>query len=350
MKEIVPGIYQIPLPSPGPESQLGPVNVYFIRDNGECLLVDSGWNTEEALTALKNQLAEISVSLTDIPQLVITHMHPDHVGLAGKLKEFAPLTTYIHYLDRDLLEVSFINPHEFLEHVGEWMHADGLPLNTMAKIQPAMARLRELVYPALPDVSLRGGETFPVGSFDFHVIWTPGHSPGHISLYEPNQKLLVAGDHLLAEIAPYVGIHPLAGDNPLHDYLKSLNNIKKLEVNLVLPGHHEPFSDMKRRIKEIIQHHEQRSQEILETIKTRPKTAYRVMAETALTQRKNSNHWGKQTLVDGRTALMETIAYLESMRASGKLEKFNRDGAIYYQAVTGNAAQVHEEMTSDPEI
>jgi len=332
MKEIVPGIYQLPLPSPGPESQLGPVNVYFVRDNNECLLIDSGWNTDEALASLQKQLAEINVTLDQIPQIIITHMHPDHIGLAGKLKELYHLETSIHHLDRELLEVSFINPNEFLEQVGQWMHADGLPLNAMAKIQPAMARLGELVYPVLPDIALNGGETFTVGSFIFHVLWTPGHSPGHISLYEPNHKLLIAGDHILADIAPHVGVHPLAGDNPLDDYIKSLNKLKRLEISLVLPGHKQPFSDIKRRIKEIIEYHEERSQEILTIIGTRPKTAYRIMAEINLPSHQNNVHWGKKTLVDGRTALMETLAYLESLRVAEKLERFNREGTIYYQA------------------
>ena len=137
MKEIIPGIYQLPLPSPGPESQLGPVNVYFIRDHNEYLLIDSGWNTDEALASLQNQLAEINVNLNEIPRIIITHMHPDHIGLAGKLKELYQPETSLHHLDRELLEVSFINPNEFLEQVGQWMHADGLPLNAMAKIQPA---------------------------------------------------------------------------------------------------------------------------------------------------------------------------------------------------------------------
>jgi len=333
MKKIIPGIYQLPLPSPGPDSQLGPVNVYLIQDNNECLLVDTGWNTDEALVSLKNQLAEIDVSLEDISQIVITHMHPDHVGLAGKLKELSPLKTAIHYLYKELLEVSFINPREFLEHVGQWMYADGLPLNTMAKIQPAMARLGELVSPVLPDISLRGGETISTGSLNLQVIWTPGHCPGHISLYEPNQKVLIAGDHLLPNIAPYIGLYPLFGENPLGDYIKSLDRLKELDVSLVLPGHQQPFTDMKRRIKEIIQYHKQRSLEILATVKARPKTAYRVTAEITLPLYKNNGHWGKKTPLDSRTAMMETIAYLESMRIEGKLEKFTRDGTVYYQAV-----------------
>ena len=210
------------------------------------------------------------------------------------------------------------------------MHADGLPADTLAKIQPAFVSMAKLAAPTLPDIILQGNETISVGSFRFQVLWTPGHTPGHISLYEPNKKVLISGDHILPNTISHVGIYPLSGDNPLGDYIGSLNKLKKLDVELVLPGHQHPFTEIKQRIEEIIQHHERRSSAILETLAARPKTAYRITAEIARLPYE-SGGWQNLAPLDKRMAVLETLAHLELMRGKGKVDKFVKDGTTYYQ-------------------
>jgi len=159
MTQIIPGIYQLPLPAPGLDAQLGPVNVYLIQGDNEYLLIDTGWNTDEAFKALKKRLAEINVRVEDISRIVLTHMHPDHCGLTGKLKELSKATIAIHHLDKELLEASFFNTDAFLHQVEQWMHSDGLPAAALAKIYPAFTSMTKLVAPALPDITLQGDET-----------------------------------------------------------------------------------------------------------------------------------------------------------------------------------------------
>jgi glyoxylase-like metal-dependent hydrolase (beta-lactamase superfamily II) len=192
--------------------------------------------------------------------------------------------------------------------------------------------LAKFVAPAMPDTMLHGGETISNGLFSFEVLWTAGHSPGHISLYEPNQKILISGDHILPTITPNIGLHPQSGDNPLDDYLNALNAVKNLEVKVVLPGHENPFAELKPRIDELIQHHEQRKREILHSMQTERKTACQIARGIPWMLDMGGARWEDLTPWDKRLAVLETLAHLKSIRVEGKISKFSRDGIIYYQS------------------
>lgn len=329
MIEVIPGIYRLQLPIP--YAPLKYVNVYLVRGENGVLLVDTGWNTDEAFDSLKQQLAENSINLEDIAQIVITHFHPDHYGLAGKLRQLSQAKIALHHLEKDFIESRYINMDELLRQMEQWLHINGVPPNELYQLQTASLGMAKFVVPAAPDITLRGGETISSGFFSFKVLWTPGHSSGHISLYEPNQKILISGDHILPTITPHVGLHPQSGSDPLGDYLNSLNVLKQLEVNLILPGHEHPFTGLEPRIEELIQHHQQRNAEILKILNTMPKTAYQIATEMTWMSDIRGVGWQDLAPWDKRLAVMETLAHLESMRLSEKVDKFLKDSTIYYQ-------------------
>ena len=329
MDELIPGVFRLPLPLPN--LALHHVNTYLVRENSECLLVDTGWNTPEAFDSLKDQLAEVSVDFDDISQIVITHIHPDHYGLAGRLKQLSQAKIVFHYLEKDFIESRYINMDKLLRRLAQWLHTNGVPAEELSQLGTASVAMAKFVTPILPDVTLRGGETIDLGSFSFHVLWTPGHSSGHISLYEPQRKVLISGDHILPNITPSIGLHPQSRPNPLNDYLNSLNAIKQLEVSLILPGHEYPFTNLDQRIEQLILHHEKRNLEILGVLKATPKTAYRIATEITWMRDINGAGWDNLGPLDKRMAVLETLSHLEAMRAFGKLDKFVRDDTIYYQ-------------------
>ncbi len=318
----------MPLPLPVPS--LSHINIYLVRGDNGHLLIDTGWNTEEAFDSLKKQLAEIGISGEDISQIVVTHVHPDHYGLAGELKHLYHAKLALHHLEKDFIESRYINMDELLQQIAQWLHLNGTPSDELAKLQTASLPMLKFVTPVLPDVTLYGGETITTGYFSFKVLWTPGHSPGHICLYEPDKKILFSGDHILPTITPHVGLHPQSGSNPLGDYLDSLNRLKQLEVKLILPGHEHPFTDFKPRIEEIIQHHKQRNAEILSALNANSKTAFQLTTEITWVHDANGVGWDKLGLWDKRMAILETLSHLEAMRARGKLDKFTKDDIIYY--------------------
>jgi glyoxylase-like metal-dependent hydrolase (beta-lactamase superfamily II) len=327
MVEIIPGIYQLSLPMPN--SSLDYINSYLVQGNNG-LLIDTGWNTEETFDSLKKQLADIGINLEDISQIVVTHAHPDHYGLADRLKRRCSAQVYLHEEERNIIKSRYIDMDGLLQQMAQWLHFNGTPPDELTELQAASLPMRKFVTPAMPDVTLYGGETITTGYFSFKVLWTPGHAPGHICLYEPTRKILFSGDHILPTITPNVGLHPQSSSNPLGDYLDSLNKLKQLDVKLVLPGHEHPFTGLEQRIEELIQHHKRRNSEILETLKANPKTAYQIATGITWMHNVNGVGWDKLGPWDKRMAVLETLSHLEAMRASKEVDKSIKDGIIYY--------------------
>ena len=335
MIEVTPGIYQLTLPNPA-YAALRYVNAYLVQGNNGYLLIDTGWS-DEALASLQQQLSKIGTGFEDITQIVVTHAHPDHYGLASRLKQLSGAKLALHYLEIDIIESRYTNEAEFLSRLDQWWRVNGVPVTGLAKFREDFRKMtRDFISPVLPDVTLHGGETISTGVFNLQVLETPGHSAGHISLYEPNQKILFSGDHILPNINTNTGISLLfsqACNNPLGDYLDSLNRIKQLEVNLILPGHENRFVGLKRRIEKLIQHHKQRNAEIARTIRTEAKTACQIA--TGLTWMPDIKGVGWQDLDSWgqKLAIAETAAHLEFLRCSGKVDKFFRDSVAYYSSI-----------------
>jgi len=331
--EIIPGVYQIKTPLPSKDILFGYVNAYAVRGESRYLLIDTGLNTEEAFNSLEKQLADIDIGTEDISQIVVTHIHPDHYGLAGRLKQISGAKIATHHLEKKLIDSRYVHMDALLRQVVSWLHINGVPDEILPELQAASVGMAKFVVPAMPETILYGGETISNGLFSFEVLWTAGHSPGHISLYEPNKKILISGDHILPTITPNIGLHPQSGDNPLDDYLNALNEIKKLDAKIVLPGHENPFTGLKSRIDELFQHHSQRKSEILNSIRSEHKTACRIAAEIPWMLDMGGAKWKDLTPRDKRLAVLEAIAHLESLRVEGKIGKFSSDGIIYYQSI-----------------
>jgi glyoxylase-like metal-dependent hydrolase (beta-lactamase superfamily II) len=188
-----------------------------------------------------------------------------------------------------------------------------------------------MVNPAIPEIDLQGGETIAAGGFNFRVLWAPGHSPGQICLYEPGQKVLLSGDHILAMVTPNIGLNPQSSPDPLHDYLDSLNAIKKLDITLILPGHGKPFTGLEARIEELFQHHEDRCAEILRALDSTPKTAYQVADVITWIPELGGVNLSQLESWERRIAVLETLAHLEAMKNDGKLDKITKGDIIYYR-------------------
>jgi len=331
--EIVPGIYQLKLPVPMPSNQLAHVSIYLIHGNYGWLMVDTGWDTAQAFNALNEQLEEIGIDFKDISQIVITHMHVDHYGLSGKLKDLTQATIAMHKVEKDLIGSRYVDMADLLAEIAKLLRLHGVPENELPRLQKASLAASKFVLPVSPDIALQGGEEISVGSFNFEVIWTPGHSPGHVCLYEPAKKLLLSGDHILPTIFPNVSLHPQSGEDPLGDYLNSLKAIEQLEVELVLPAHEYIFTDLKQRIQELYNHQKERGKAIVEVLKEGAKTAYEISRKIPWIIDGVWLSYEELLPLDKRFAVMSTLAHLEPMRASGRAERALRDDIMYYSAV-----------------
>jgi glyoxylase-like metal-dependent hydrolase (beta-lactamase superfamily II) len=328
--EIVRGIHQIKIPFPQgiPEQ----TNVYVVEGSKGNIMVDAGWDTPEALSVLHDGLRKDYLRLKDVKMIVITHIHPDHYGLASKIKQLCDAKMAMHRIEAELINSRYVNLDELLNEMEGELRRGGVPQAELPEFGKASLWMKQFVMPESPDVILDDGAKISNGSFEFEVLRTPGHSPGHICLYEPARSLLFSGDHVLFETTPHVGFHPQSGDNPLDDYINSLKMIEELKANFVFPGHGPVFNSLKLRIAGIIWHHEQRKRVIMKAIGDGLKSAYQIAKEIPWKPQEGGVSFGDLALWDRRLAVMETIAHLKLLMSEGEVGKIDRDGVSLYLA------------------
>ncbi len=324
--EIAPGIYQLNIPIPN--NPLGHLNCYLIEGKDGWLMLDTGWYTPETFDVMGKALGDLGVVLTDIATIVVTHVHPDHFGLAGRIKHVSPKTELLtHRWESDLIESRYVKFSDLRDKMGAMLRRHGVPPLDISALESASMPALQFVTVTFPDRVLYGGEIISTGIYDLEVIWTPGHSPGHICLYEPSNRLLFSGDHILPSITPNVSYHVQSGDNPLGDYLNALQKLRNLPVVKVLPAHEHIFSDLKGRIEEIINHHNRRKSEIHQVIAKEPHNAYEISSEITWDIGLSWEHFPS---LHKRAAVMETIAHLECMRWDGKVQRIIKDDSVSY--------------------
>ena len=328
MKELLPGLYQININLPG--FAPGGVNLYLIRDGDTYATIDTGWETPESISSLEAQLAEFGLQFSDIRRAIITHCHGDHMGLMSRLKRLNNAVTYMHRDEMDLIKVRYDRDNTYWPITDKFILSHGVPPAELPPPELEMPTLKSVVP---PDILLEGGDEISIGEYSLRVIETPGHTPGHISLYEPRHRFLISGDVLLPTIATNAATHVLQMQNPLQMYLNSLSRLQELDIDMVLPGHEYPFSDHHKRIKELFEHYRQKRQAVLKVFRDGdfPRTAYDVSRRLSWTPHVKSYTWDRLNGWDRRLAMLQTIALLEELAGAEKLTRFSQDGKLYYR-------------------
>jgi glyoxylase-like metal-dependent hydrolase (beta-lactamase superfamily II) len=299
---------------------------YLIKSPGGCTIIDAGWDTPEAIAAWEGQLKQLGLGFEDIDQVIITHLHPDHYGLAGKLREMGRARIIMSALEAEQLNARYENYQQLLEEVASFLRLHGVPAGELSGLRGASLPALDWVVKARPDQVVEEGDVIQTGPLALQVLSTPGHSRGHICLYAAGQRLLFSGDHVLPTITPNISLNPQSSANPLADYLEALGKIKELEVNLVLPAHEFAFSNLAERIREIEVHHQRRLAEILGLLEEEPKTAYAIAPFVNW----DTGPWESLSNWDRRAALMETLAHLEFLQHEGRVTSLNSAQQVTY--------------------
>lgn len=327
--EVYEGIHRISVPMPGP---LRNVNVYLVRGRQGHLLVDAGWNSPEGWQTLWTGLEQAGVRIAPgcIERLLITHVHPDHIGMAGRVKESFGAEVLMHAYEQVVVGPRYVEPRVLMEHMTQWLKTNGVPEGHLANLRDVSLALTGRTLPK-PDTPLLGGEEIQAGPYRWQVLWTPGHSPGHVCLYEPAHQILISGDYVLPHQTPNISLHPQSTPNPLADYLDSLEQTRRLPVRLVLPAHGDPFADLRGRVEHTVAHHQRRLAELRTALQAGPHSAWEAAHAVAWSGGRRRfadfDQWNQ------RLALLETLAHLECLRLSDGVRKTFESGvARYYLA------------------
>jgi glyoxylase-like metal-dependent hydrolase (beta-lactamase superfamily II) len=269
IEEVLPNIYKIEIPLPG--NPLKTINSYVIRYSARSLIIDTGLNRKECMNAMQTGLRELGVRLRDT-DFFITHLHADHFALVSRL---ATDTSLVYFNQPDA---------ERHARGGVW---DGMAAQARLhgfpekELQSALRNHPGFRYGSRLDMSLsilKQGDTVEIGEYGFICIETPGHTRGHMCLFEPDRKILFSGDHILGDITP--NIQSWSDDwNPLREYLFSLDKIYEMDVEVVLPGHRSIFKNCRERILELKDHHRKRAEEVLSILEKGSRNAFQVASQ-----------------------------------------------------------------------
>jgi glyoxylase-like metal-dependent hydrolase (beta-lactamase superfamily II) len=311
-----PGVHTLTLPMPW---ELETVNVHLIDLDSGYLLVDSGIGTEECFNALEEGLGKLGIRWRDIRTLLLTHLHPDHIGLSWKILELSGAKLMMHRAEVEYL--ALVARESRAPFFLEAMRMAGVPQDMQKRMDYALRDVRRNFREHSPDTLLEGGEKIPIRGGTLEALWTPGHSPGHVCLYSPEYRYLISGDHILQFITPNIGWHP--DSDMLAEYLHSLDKLNPFDIDLILPSHGNAFRGHRERIKETAEHHELRCGQIAGLIQETPMTAYGIVQKI----------WPKGlTAFHQHFAVFEILAHLEYMQRRGRVEARENE-ALYWSAV-----------------
>lgn len=329
IKEIFPNIFQIKVPLP--HSPLKHLNTYLIKSGEKNLLVDTGLNFAQTFQCLCEGLSKAELKAEDLTEILFTHFHVDHVGLIPKFREASKNVKFlIHHVEAEISRRMCENFEENLRRMENFLKANGAPTSlaiNLSKFHPAFFTPQVFEELAATQHTLEDGQQITLGNYNFKVLWTPGHSPGHVCLYEPHLKVLISGDHLLPTISPHIAQF-MDGTDPLTDYLNSLDKVERLEVSLVLPAHEEAFTSFHERIAQLKEHHKSRLNEVLSGLEEVSSTAFTLASKIQWNVGYKS--WDEFPPFQKYLALGETLAHLNFLERRGLVKKAEVDKLIFY--------------------
>jgi glyoxylase-like metal-dependent hydrolase (beta-lactamase superfamily II) len=331
----IEGVYRIKIPVP---FAVRFVCLYLYPINQGYVLIDAGLNMGEWPNKFLTLLKSINVKPEDIKYCIITHEHLDHIGLLKKLKELNPgLKIVMHHFTNEILKWE-CNPKNLeeikqaSEELAEMMISYGIEEQYKNQIIKMFLYWRKIKEYIPPDIIISPSDgSLNLENTKLKLIWTPGHSFGHICLFGSQKRVLFSGDHILSRITPHIGnfivnkniSKEFDFNNILKHYLESLEHIKQLNPIIIFPAHQEVIYTPQKRINEIFDHHQTRLSQIIKVIRDHPKTPYEISQE----------HFGTD-LDDTNTflAVSEVLGHLIYLEKQEKIKRFRKEKKIFFES------------------
>lgn len=309
------------LAQPMPGGHLDYSFSYLLRDSDNGIhVVDPGWNSDENWKRLMDALERIvpgAFGAGTVTGITGTHLHPDHVGMAARLRAASGAPLGMHDRERRALErhsTRLPDQDDTARRLEKW----GVPPERRPELAQHVDRSPEGLVLAV-DRLLGNGDVLPVPGFRLEVMATPGHTAGHLCLRDDDRGLLFTGDHVLPTVFPGVGLGGETPANPLADYLASIDTVCRYPDHEVLPGHGHRFTGLVERARECADHQLTRSREVAQVLADGRSGTPRIWDIASLltwTAGWNGLH-GFQLL----SALHQTEMHLDFVRSGGLVKR-----------------------------
>jgi len=310
--------------------------IYLYEVDGELVLIDAGLNMLEWSKLFFSALEEIGVTLKDIKYCFITHRHMDHIGLIKKFKRKNPdLQIMMHEITHENIKwESDRNNHAEIDRLAKesikLMIKYGISEEEVGNLGAMMSSWAKMAVYQAPDRLLHDGDEIEFKTDKLKIIWTPGHSLGHINIFDDKKRYLFSGDHILSRITPHIGnfiINPNLNDkhdftNILKHYLKSLDVIDALNPRIIFPAHQEIIFNPHKRIIEIKKHHEMRLTEISTMIENNPMTPRQI----------SQKHFGDLDQMNSYLGLSEILGHLIYLEEEGRVKRIEKNGLYLFSS------------------
>ena len=318
--EIMKGLYRIVVPLPN--SPLKDLNSYVIKGDNRNLIIDTGFNRSVCYEAMQKGLDELGIDLSRT-DFMLTHMHADHTGLVSRL---ASPTSKIFF---SRIDSRVFDEDNSWQPLIDFAEINGFPADELQRAlnsHPGFKYSPETkpVFTLIDD-----GDVIECGGYRLQCIATPGHTQGHICLYEKDKKIFFSGDHVLFDITPHIESWAYT-TNSLADYIASLDRVYSLSVDLVLPGHRNFQGNLKNRIDELKIHHRERADEVMDVLGSEELNAYNIAA--GMTWDINCETWEDFPIAQKWFATGEAIAHLRYLEGEGRITRNAEQKMITFQA------------------
>jgi glyoxylase-like metal-dependent hydrolase (beta-lactamase superfamily II) len=321
---VAPGVHRLPLPLPG--DGLRAINVYALEGAGSLTLVDSGWHGPATAAALERQLRRLGTATEEIGEVLVTHLHGDHVGQAADLRRRRGAHVGLGRDEAPGLDLIRSGTTARLADRDDHLHRAGAD-DIVDALHASSDGDEDLAW-ELPDRWLDDGDQLAAGARTLRTLATPGHTRGHVCFLDEPRGVLFAGDHVLPHITPSIGFEGRPSASALADFLRSLERVRQLEVELVLPAHGAPFSGLRRRVDELLAHHEERLEATEEAVRRGAATPRDIAAALPWTRRRR--RFADLGTFDRMLAVWETFAHLELLVQRGTLERAEMTGVVRF--------------------
>ena len=318
VEELARDVLRITLPLP---FRLRSINIYLVRGADGYALVDTGIDTPESRDAFDEARAHAGLRAAEIRDVFVTHMHPDHIGLSGRL---AASGARIHIMRGEERRARYVWSMRPLDAWVSFLRSHGLEEPAAVGVTDAATRLRAAV--TLPDrfSYVEDHDYVRLGDRIVRVVWTPGHSDYHYVLVDDANETIFAGDHLLPAITPNIGLYPECRPNPLADYLESFERFRRADGYQIYPAHGDPYDAVAERIRQLVLHHRERLQGVWDCV-TAADASGTCAADIV------AHFWGDRLNAhEMRFALVEVAAHFEYLRHTGDVTCADAGGVIRY--------------------